>query len=171
MGVFIKPAAGSDAAIIADLSRKTFYETFAQYNTKANMDKYMNEQFTREMLIKEVETGNGYFFIAFDEERPVGYVRMQDGDKYAAFGDRSSVEIVRIYADNSVIGKGVGSAMMKFCIEEAKQMNREILWLGVWEKNDRAVAFYEKWGFKKFGAHDFWLGYDQQTDWLMMREL
>lgn len=171
MSIIIRSAIPDDAELIADLSRKTFYDTFAQYNTKENMDKYMNEQFAREMLINEVENGNGYFFIAFDMERPVGYVRMHDGDKYEAFGNKSSVEIVRIYADQPVIGKGVGSVMMKFCMEEAKRMNRAILWLGVWEKNDRAIAFYEKWGFEKFGEHDFWLGDDRQTDWLLMKEV
>lgn len=170
-GIIIRPVNLNDAVTIADLSRKTFYETFAQYNTKENMDKFMNEQFTREGLIKEVEESNGYFFMAWDDEKPVGYVKMHDGNRYNAFGNKSSVEIVRIYADQSVIGKGVGSAMMQFCLDEAKRMNRTIIWLGVWEKNDRAIAFYEKWGFKKFGKHDFWLGDDRQTDWLMMREL
>lgn len=158
-----------EAALIADLSRRTFYDTFAQHNSRANMDKFMNEQFAREALIKEVEEGNGYFYIAYDREQPVGYVRMRDGDNYPEFEGKSSIEIARIYADQSVIGKGVGSAMMNYCIETARQMNRQLIWLGVWEKNERAIAFYEKWGFKKFAEHDFWLGDDRQTDWLMMK--
>lgn len=169
--IIMKAASKTDAALIADLSRKTFYDTFAQHNTAANMDKFMNQQFTRELLMKEVEEDNGYFFIAYDGAQPVGYVRMHDGDNYEAFAGKSSVEIVRIYTDQSVIGKGVGSAMMSYCLEQAKRMNRQIIWLGVWEKNERAIAFYEKWGFKKFSKHDFWLGDDRQTDWLMMKEL
>jgi ribosomal protein S18 acetylase RimI-like enzyme len=168
-GILIRKATNVDADLIADLSRQTFYETFAPHNTKANMDKFMNEQFTRDALMKEVESGDGYFFVAFAEERPVGYVRMRDGDRYAVFGDKTSVEIARIYADASVLGKGVGRAMMEYCLEEAKRMNCDIIWLGVWEKNERAIAFYERWGFKKFDTHDFLLGDDRQTDWVMMK--
>lgn len=81
------------------------------------------------------------------------------------------MEIARIYALQSYIGKGVGSALMKKCIDQACELNKEIIWLGVWEKNQKAIHFYRKWGFEKFGTHIFILGDDPQTDWLMKKEL
>ena len=171
MGIEIRKALKSDAALIADMSRETFYDSFADSNTKEDMDKFMNEQFRKDDLIKEVETNDGIFFLAYDEGQPLGYVRMRDGDHYKEFGTKTSIEIVRIYAVKSAIGKGVGKALMKECIDTAKELNRQIIWLGVWEHNQRAIDFYTKWGFEKFGRHDFVLGSDVQTDLLMMKVL
>ena len=48
---------------------------------------------------------------------------------------------------------------------------RTRLWLGVWEHNLRAIAFYRKCGFVQCGAQPFLLGTDLQTDWDMNRTL
>jgi ribosomal protein S18 acetylase RimI-like enzyme len=169
--LFIRFATAEDAELIADLSRKTFYETFGSVNTKENMEKFMNEQFTREKLIKEVTEPGNTFLLAFDGEVPVGYVRMREGKKFPEFEDKDSIEIARIYAVNTYIGTGVGQQMMRQCIFIAKELKKEILWLGVWEKNSRAIAFYTKWEFEKFAEHDFLLGDDLQKDWLLMKKL
>jgi ribosomal protein S18 acetylase RimI-like enzyme len=169
--VSIRFANAADAELIADISRKTFYETFAYVNTKENMDKFMNEQFTREKLMEEVNEPGNTFLLAFDADVPVGYVRMREGMKRPEFDGKDSIEIARIYSVNTYIGTGVGQQMMRQCIFVAKEMKKEIIWLGVWEKNSRAISFYTKWGFKKFAEHDFLLGDDLQKDWLMMKHL
>ena len=171
MSIEIRYATIADAVLIADISRQTFYETFVEHNTKEDMDKFMNEQFTREQLIREVGTAGNIFLLAIDNEVPVGYVRMRDGENRIEFAGKSSIEVARIYALKSVIGKGVGKALLQKCIDIAVEASKEIIWLGVWEKNDRAIAFYNKFGFEKFASHDFVLGTDVQTDWLMKKEL
>lgn len=160
-----------DASLIADLSRQTFYETFAGDNTKENMDLFMNQTFTKEALMKEVGAAGNYFFLAYEAEKPVGYARIRESSNPPELGDKKAIEVARIYAVQSSIGKGVGSALMKKCIDTAIELNKEIIWLGVWEKNQRAIQFYERWGFQKFGTHVFVLGDDPQTDWLMKKEL
>ena len=135
------------------------------------MDKFMNEQFDRDTLIKEVGAPGNLFLLAYDGEEPLGYVRIREGERHSEFKNHTSIEIARIYATKSSIGKGVGKALMQECIRIAKDMKRDIIWLGVWEKNDRAIEFYRKWGFEKFAEHDFVLGTDVQTDWLMSRRV
>ena len=169
--IIIRYATIPDAELVADLSRKTFYETFGTHNTKENMDKFMKEQFTRESLIKEVSEPGNIFLLAMNEEKPVGYVRMREGEKYPEFGDRDSLEIARIYVVNKFIGTGVGKLMMQKCISLAKEIKKDIIWLGVWEKNKRAISFYTKWRFEKFAEHPFLLGDEVQTDWLMKKEI
>ena len=171
MALYIKEALQDDAALIADISRQTFYETFAPDNSKENMDTFMNEVFTKEALIKEVGAEGNIFMLAYDDEAPVGYVRLREGEKRTEFGNQPSVEIARIYAVTSSIGKGVGSALMKKCLEIAAETGKKIIWLGVWEKNQLAINFYHKWGFEKFATHIFPLGSDLQTDWLMKKEI
>lgn len=169
--ITIRYATRDDAELVADLSRKTFHETFAHANTKENMDKFMNEQFTREKLAGEVSEPGNIFLLAFDDDVPVGYARMREGQIFAEFNDQDSIEIARIYAVNKYIGTGVGQHLMRQCIFIAKELKKDIIWLGVWEKNSRAIAFYTQWGFEKFSEHDFLLGDDLQKDWLLMKKL
>ncbi|HEX7846170.1 MAG TPA: GNAT family N-acetyltransferase [Chitinophagaceae bacterium] len=169
MPITIRYAAVADAPLIADMSRQTFYDTFAAQNTKEDMDKFMNEQFTKELLIKEVEASNNTFLLAFDLDEPVGYVRIRENNIPPASPTKNAIEIARIYAVTSSIGKGVGKSLMQKCIDIAREKKVEAIWLGVWEKNERAIRFYEQWGFEKFSDHRFILGNDVQNDWLMIK--
>ncbi len=168
--VSLRYATQKDAALIADLSRQTFYETFASQNTKENMEKFMNEQFSKEALSREVGDSDNIFFLAYDSDEPVGYVKMRESINPQELGNSSAIEIARIYATTHSIGKGVGKILMQRCIDIAVDRKKDIIWLGVWEHNQRAIEFYVKWGFEKFGTHTFKLGDDPQTDWLMKKE-
>ncbi len=163
----IRLATNHDAALIADMSRQTFYETFAAQNKKENIDKFMSESFARETLIKEVGSPGNIFLLAYDGDQPAGYVRMRENID----DPPGTVEIARIYATASMIGKRVGAALIQRCIEVAVEMGKKEIWLGVWEHNLRAIDFYSRWGFEKFGTHVFMLGDDPQTDWLMKKAL
>jgi len=167
----IRTADEDDAALIADLSRRTFYETFAAQNTKADMDKFMEEQFSRELLIDQVSEPGNTFLLAFMDDQPAGYARLTESENPASLGKANALEISRIYVVNTAIGTGIGKALMEECIQVAVQRNKEVIWLGVWEHNTRAISFYKKFGFSQFDTHLFILGNDPQTDWLMKKEL
>ncbi len=167
----IRTANKDDAALIADLSRQTFYETFAAQNTKSDMEKFMAEQFSRELLMEQVSEPGNIFLIAFVDDQPAGYARLKDSENPATLGNADALEISRIYVTNTAIGTGIGKALMQECIRVAIKRNKEMIWLGVWEHNTRAISFYEKFGFSKFATHVFLLGNDPQTDWLMKKDL
>jgi ribosomal protein S18 acetylase RimI-like enzyme len=170
--ITIRIATNKDAALIADLSHETFYNAFAPLNTKEDMDKFMGEVFTRDNLMAELNLPDNIFLLAYADNEIAGYVRIRDKNiPEVPLGTNNIIEIARIYTVSSGTGKGIGSALMKECISIAEEKKREYLWLGVWEKNDKAIRFYERFGFKKFGEHDFVLGNDVQTDWLMMRKV
>lgn len=169
--ITVRKATHADAVIIADMSRETFYATFAGQNRPEDMDKFMNEQFTQEKLMAELYDPENIFFLAFDENIPAGYAKMREGGKPEDFENADSTEIARIYAAVNYTGKGAGSALMQKCIDAAKEAGKKMIWLGVWEKNQRAIDFYTRWGFEKCGTHIFLLGSDPQTDWLMKKEL
>jgi len=171
MSFLIRQATKEDAELIADLSRTTFYETFAASNTKENMDKFLSEQFTRGKLIREVEQPGLQFFIAYYDDEVAGYLKLRDGQQPHTLGFVKALEIARLYAMKTMIGKGVGALLMQKSIDIAKEKNKQSIWLGVWEKNQRALDFYRKWGFRKFSEQNFLLGNDVQRDWLMIKDL
>jgi diamine N-acetyltransferase len=168
----IRFATEKDASLIADISRETFYNAFAPANTKNDMDKFMNEVFTHEKLMAEPDLPNNIFLLAYTGNEVAGYVRMRDKNiSEISLETDNIIEIARIYTVSTETGKGIGTALMNRCIEIAKEKNRKYIWLGVWEKNDKAIRFYERFGFKRFGEHEFVLGNDVQTDWLMMLKI
>jgi len=169
MGLYIRVAAKEDAGLIADISRQTFYETFVGFNTPANMDKFMREQFSRELLMSEVGQPGNTFLLAYDSVELAGYARLRENNNPPGLAGMNTLEIARIYASKEHIGKGVGKALLLQCLEIAREKKISTIWLGVWEHNLRAISFYMQWGFEKFGTHVFMLGDDAQTDWLMKK--
>jgi ribosomal protein S18 acetylase RimI-like enzyme len=169
--ITIRPATDEDAVAIADFSRLTFNESFGPYNTEANMQKFMNERFTRTKLAAEIYDRSNHFFIAVDNGEICGYVKLKESESPQELGNIPSIELARIYTTQNRVGKGIGRLLMGKAIEFARSRNKQALWLGVWEHNERAISFYRKWGFERFSQHPFTLGDDIQTDWLMKKEL
>ncbi len=167
----IRLATIADAELIAELSRQTFFDTFASFNTQKNMDKFMNEQFSKETLMAEVGDAGNIFLIAYLDKEPAGYALMRESKSPLELGSANAIEIVRIYNMQKAIGKGVGKSLMLRCIEIAKEKNKKVIWLGVWEHNENAISFYKKFGYEQFDKHIFMLGDDPQTDLLMKKSI
>jgi ribosomal protein S18 acetylase RimI-like enzyme len=170
--VSIRVATAQDASLIASLSRETFYNAFAPANTKQDMDIFMSEVFTHEKLIAELYLPDNIFLLAYADENVAGYARLRDkAIPEISLQTENVIEIARIYAVTSETGKGIGTVLMNECIRIAKEKKRKFIWLGVWEHNEKAIRFYQRFGFTKFGVHNFLLGNDLQCDWLMMLQL
>ena len=156
-----------DASLLSELGAKTFYETFAKDNTQENIDSYLKASFSPEIQLKELSAPDAIFFIVESEETPIGYVQLIMGSRDESTTGAKPLEIRRIYAVQEYLGKGVGSELMKAALNEAHKQGCDCVWLGVWEKNSRAIAFYKKWGFREVSTHSFMLGDDLQNDFVM----
>jgi ribosomal protein S18 acetylase RimI-like enzyme len=166
----IRLATVRDAELVAKISQLTFVESFAADNTPEDMELFLTQQFTRGRLMLEVGKPELDFLLAYVEDELAGYAKLRDGKAPAEIKGKA-LEIARLYANKAFIGKGVGAQLMAACIRMAEEKKKQWVWLGVWEHNQRAIAFYERWGFVKFGECDFLLGTDLQRDWLMKKEL
>lgn len=169
--IIIRTATKEDAELIADISQQTFIDSFKGQNKQENIDKFINEQFTKPRLIEEVGAPNNIFLLAYKANKIAGYGRLRENNNPPELQGTESIEIARLYAITEMIGKGIGKALMEESIRIAKAKNKKVIWLGVWEENERAFAFYSRFGFKKFAEHDFILGDEVQKDWLMKKEL
>jgi diamine N-acetyltransferase len=172
-GICIRQATEKDAGLLLDLSAQTFNQAFGNQNSCDNMSAYMASAFTHDQLVKEIRSTYSVFLMAYipGQDNPVGYTKLRTGKPVKDLKGAKAIEIHRIYVLQEVIGQGVGKALMERCLEIAQRENYEVIWLGVWEKNTRAIEFYKKWGFKKFGSHIFRLGTEDQTDYLMKKDL
>lgn len=163
----IRYANENDAALLAELGRTTFYTSFIEYNTPEDMEKYLSEHYSTEIQRSEIRDPDTIFLIAEQNSIPIGYAKLKQHSQGDGVAGTNPMELQRIYVIQEYIGKGVGPALMKEAIREAKERGFNCLWLGAWEKNERAIKFYEKWGFQKVGNHIFVLGEDIQHDFTM----
>lgn len=171
MNLSIREATPQDAALIADLSRQTFFDTFAAQNSKADMDKFLAEQFTRGRLMLEVGQVPNTFLLAYAGDVLAGYAKLREGRTPPQLAGAQSIEIARLYACKNFIGKGVGQLLMQTSLDMGKKRGKAFAWLCVWEHNQRAIDFYQRWNFEKCGEVEFILGDDVQTDWVMQLPL
>jgi GNAT superfamily N-acetyltransferase len=167
----IRIASAEDAELVAGLSRRTFYESFARDNTEENMRIFLEEQWPAERQMAEVGAPGRVFLLAYIDDEPAGYASMREAQAPQGLDDQKAIEIVQLYSEQKMIGKGVGASLMQACLDQARMRNKDWVWLGVWEHNRRAIAFYQKWGFERFGEHVFLVGLDAQTDWWMKKKL
>lgn len=149
------------------ISRQTFFETFADHNTADNMQKYLDENLSIDKLINEWSNPNSEFYFASIDGKIIAYLKINTGEAQTELKGKSSLEIERIYVLKDYHGKKVGQILYDKAIEIARQRQVDYVWLGVWEKNLKAIQFYRKNGFVAFDKHIFKLGDERQTDLMM----
>lgn len=165
----IRIATIQDVEVLCQISAKTFVETYGEQNTPENLQKYLAERFNIEQISDEILTDETVFLLVELNNETIGYAKMRVN--LVENPDPKSLEIERIYLEKSFHGQKLGAILMQKCIDVAREKDYQSLWLGVWEYNPKAIAFYNKWGFEIFGTHIFQLGDDAQTDYLMKKEI
>lgn len=167
----IRELTEADIPELRDIAIKIFRDTFTDLNTPENLEAFLKRDYNTESFTKEfAEPGSRYFFIS-DNGTTAGYLRLRQNSEVDHLLGSNTTEIHRLYVDPAYHGRKVGDQLMQFALDAAKQKSNEWIWLGVWEHNPRAKRFYEKWGFEKFSEHDFFMGEEKQTDWLLRRKV
>ena len=167
--IAVRTATVADAQMLAELGAQSFARTFGPDNTPEDMAAYLKQAFGPQIQAAELAEPGSLFLVAEVGGEAVGYARLREGPAPDPIHGASPIEIVRFYARPDWIGRGVGAALMRACLAQARQRGMRTLWLDVWERNPRALAFYARWGFHEIGSQPFWLGTDVQTDVLMER--
>lgn len=171
MQIDIARATWSSLKELQILSRKAFFETFSSVNTEENMNLYLDKEFAEEKLKEEISNPDSEFYFARLNNTSIGYLKVNREKAQTELKENSGMEVERIYVLKEFHGKQVGQILFDKAIQIAHDRKINYLWLGVWEKNPRAIRFYEKNGFIPFGTHGFKVGNDEQTDILMKRVL
>ncbi len=167
--IHLRLASAQDNRLLAELGARTFRDTFGPDNTPEDMAAYSSAAFSPRQQATELADPGTVFLIAEAGGATVGYARMKQGPAPKCIAGALPIEIVRLYAVTAWIGRGVGAALMRGCLVQAQQRGRDVIWLDVWERNTRAIAFYRAWGFVEVGTQPFVLGSDIQHDLLLAR--
>ncbi|MEK3917886.1 GNAT family N-acetyltransferase [Paenibacillus sp. FSL H7-0331] len=171
MTIKIKKCSLEDLQILQQLSMETFNDTFKDQNSPENMKAYLERAFNSKQLEKELSNiSSEVFLICFNEEL-AGYLKVNINDAQSEKMGDESLEIERIYIRYKFQGKGLGKYLLNKVVEIAIRQNKKMIWLGVWEKNESAIVFYKKMGFIQTGAHSFYMGDEEQIDYIMTKTL
>ena len=151
----IRQATTEDARLISVLASTTFYEAYFEQDTPHDLSRYITESFNIEQIHNQLKSDESIFFVAYMDEHAVGYAKLDMVSTDASIVTEHSVELKRLYTLERVWGKGVGEALLKHCERFALEQERESIWLGVWQLNERGQRFYQKQGFIKTGTLEF----------------
>lgn len=169
--IILKKLTSQDVSALKDIAKKTFVDTFGPHNTPENMEIYVSKSFQEEYLLEQINIPNSQFYFATEEDKILGYLKVNIKNAQTEIQDQNSLEIERIYVLKEFHGKKVGQILLNKALEIANELKVDFAWLGVWEQNKRAVNFYQKNGFEIFGEHQFHFGDEEQTDLMMKLNL
>lgn len=169
MGVRIRRCELADLDTLRNIAFRTFDDTFRRLNNASSFNEYLGASFSRAKLEAELKNPNSTFFFLYSDDMLAGYMKINLGDAQTDMKDPGALEIERIYVTRDFQGLGLGRALIDKAMEAARAAKKKTVWLGVWEKNENAIAFYKKMGFSKTGTRDFYIGKKRQTDFIMRR--
>ena len=169
--VNIRLARAADAAVVSELARRTFYDTFAGTNDPADMALYLAGAFSVDIQTRELNDRDITTLLVEEAGTAIGYAMLRADHVPECVSGPDPIELWRFYVDGAWHGRGVAAALMEEVRGAARKRGARTIWLGVWERNDRARAFYANWGFVDAGEHIFLFGTDPQTDRVMVTVL
>jgi ribosomal protein S18 acetylase RimI-like enzyme len=138
------------------------------------MASYLAENFGEEKQLSELQDPDTVFLLAQVQQQPVGYAKLRFNSKLGLEPGKAPdnrLEVERLYVLQDWVGTGLGATLMRRILEEARIKGSRTVVLGVWERNQRAIEFYRRFGFKQIGSHEFKLGNDIQIDLIFRKGL
>ncbi|MFY0779321.1 GNAT family N-acetyltransferase [Peribacillus simplex] len=171
MTLNIKKCTLEDSLKLQVISYETFNETFKHQNSPENMNAYLERAFNLKQLENELSNISSQFYFVYFNNEVAGYLKVNTDDAQSEEMGDESLEIERVYIKKKFQKHGLGKYLLNKAIEIAMEGKKNKIWLGVWEKNENAIAFYKKLGFVQTGAHSFYMGDEEQMDLIMTKTL
>ncbi|WP_179223052.1 GNAT family N-acetyltransferase [Pontibacter ummariensis] len=161
----------ADAELLAEIGWRTFDEAFGVFNKPEDMEAFRPTMYSPELQATELTDPEVEFVIVEVDSETVGYMMLRTGKAPDVIAANKPLHINRLYVVKKWLGRGLGNKMIDFCLEKARQNGHDVIWLTVWERNERAKRFYKKHQFEEVGELDFVLGNDVQRDLYLRREV
>ncbi|WP_042136934.1 GNAT family N-acetyltransferase [Paenibacillus sp. FSL P4-0081] len=171
MSIAITKCSAGDLGLLQDISVETFRDTFEHQNSAEVMQAYLEKAFNLEQLNTELSNSASEFYFIYSKGELAGYLKVNTNEAQSENMGNHSLEIERIYIRRPFHNQRLGKYLIDKAIAIAVERNIDKIWLGVWERNGGAIAFYTKMGFVQTGTHCFYMGDEEQTDYIMTKTL
>ncbi len=171
MEVFFRQCTQADLFLLQDISRRTFREAFSDGNDPKELQAYLDRAYEAEKLRSELAKEHSLFYFVYRDGVLAGYLKVNESPAQTDIHDAASLQIERLFITKDCQGLGLGSCLINRAMAMAWTRKKRYIWLGVWEKNDKAISFYKKHGFYRIGEHSFFVGNEEQTDYIMRKDM
>lgn len=171
MSIVIDECTFKDVKVLQEISYNTFRETFSHMNSEKNMIAYLENAFNIKRLEEEISNPFSTFYFIYCNKKLAGYLKLNVNEAQTEEIGKEALEIERIYIKQEFQKNGLGTFLLNKGLEVAKVQNKKEIWLGVWENNVGAIHFYKRMGFVKTGTHSFYMGDEQQIDFIMIKTI
>jgi len=168
----VREARPGEAPLLAAVAAASFREAFGNDTPAADMDLYLAKAFDEAGMKADIDDPAIHVFLLIDGGGgAAGYAKMTGAASPVDAGPGPALSLERIYLRSAHLGKGGGDLLMRHCLDFARERGCRTVWLGVWQENHRAIAFYKRWGFEVYGTKKFVLGNQVNDDYLMKTDL
>ena len=171
MTTLIKRCTRKDLSELQTISITTFTETFKEQNSPEDLHAYLEKAYDLKQLEREVANRSSHFFFVYVHEEVAGYLKVNTDEAQTEAMGNDALEVERIYVKKAFQKHGLGKLLLNKAFEVALKQKKKNIWLGVWEANENAIAFYQKKGFVQKGSHSFFMGSDEQVDLIMVKTI
>ena len=169
--LLVRLATPDDAEALAALAVRTFRATYIPASATHDVERYIADHFSVDHQAAEIADASLTTLIGLRGDDPAAYVQLRWGVAGDGVAAERPAEVARFYVDAPLHGSGAAHALMRAALDAAIARGADCAWLGVWERNARAIAFYTKWGFAPVGSQTFVMGTDPQRDHVLARAL
>lgn len=171
MQIVFRPIQTNEVDELKSIATTTFVQSYEHLNDPENFGRYITKAFTQEKLLEEIKNDESYYYFVLLNENIIGYLKLNVGmSQTEDYGDEY-LEIERIYLDRGYQRRGIGSRMMSYALARGRALHKKKVWLGVWDRNPKAIRFYEGVGFSITGEHIFQFGDEDQRDLIMEMDI
>jgi len=167
--ITIRKATSDDAPRLSELGATIFVQSYKYTYDQQDMDAYLDKTFSKEKITKEINSETVYYYIA-ETDSTVGYIKFNTYMWTPRYKGKITFEIERLYIQKDMEGQNIGSQLTKTALNTAQQKGYKIIWLSVWENNERGIRFHQQHGFIVVGDGVFTLGKTERKYLVMQRE-
>jgi ribosomal protein S18 acetylase RimI-like enzyme len=153
----IRLAHADDAAALARFAAQVFTDTYRDLDDAKDIADYCAEHFQPAVLAEVITDPACTTFLAHVGEQLAGYAIVRDKAP-PPFVPGPAAQLWRLYLDQRFIGQQLGARLMQQAQAEARRRGAATMWLGVYDRNVRAVEFYRRFGFAQVGVSEFLFG-------------
>jgi len=171
IGIALRKALPGDVELLIALGTRCFYEAFHEVTAPDDMEAYIAATFNKSAIKHQIRDVRSLVFIADVDAAPAGYAYSHPAVPPECVKDKAAIKLERLYLRKRYYGCAVGDALMRISLAESRSHGYQSIWLSSWELNDRANAFYKKWGFTVVGHQKFTVGRDIQSDFILGRKI
>lgn len=165
----IRAASAADASALARFGADCFRRAYGADSRPEDVEAHVHAHYSPARQGREISDPDGVFLVATADDVIAGYAYLRQVPPPPCVTSRRRMEINRFYLAPETHGRGLAQQLMVAALAAAAGRGAEGVWLTVWERNPRGIAFYLKSGFRDVGETVFQVGSDPQRDRVMER--